>query len=497
MEIETGRGNLRGLDRINVLLGKNGCGKSTLLKAAVQTARASRSTWGRVKYVTPERGGTLVYDQSVERNARRDENWLPSVTENNQFASYKQQTLFQFETLEISALRAFKKETLAGSTPRDENFYEMINSLLDNIEIEEQMSPNRGFKILHKGNRTPIEPGQISSGESELISLAIECLAFSFSVATGETGLLAMDEPDVHLHPDLQARLMRFLVEMVEQNPGLTVIMATHSTAILGELSRYDRTTVATMRSGQTELSFEPIDEIYRQVLPVFGAHPLTSVFREVPLLLVEGGDEVRIWQQAVRTSRGNLHLYPVDTGGLGEMPKFEKRAKDVAESIYDDAEFYSLRDRDERTDELQDDAPLVKLMLDCRASENLLLCDEVIASTGTTWEQLKVSIDEWIASSAGHPKLDAMKTFADGGYDRKSADLKDIRNLLVHNMDANKSWEVLVGQAIGNLAVEHLQTTASDSLTDYLGSKVCSVLEKALSAHIRPLSGLPPRASE
>ncbi|MFZ5500605.1 MAG: hypothetical protein ACOY58_01655, partial [Candidatus Micrarchaeota archaeon] len=61
----------------------------------------------------------------------------------------------------------------------------------------------------------------------------------------------------------------------------------------------------------ELEFDFRAISDLYRKILPVFGAHPLSNVFNRAPILLVEGEDDERIWQQAVRTARGRLKLFP------------------------------------------------------------------------------------------------------------------------------------------------------------------------------------------
>jgi predicted ATP-dependent endonuclease of OLD family len=87
--------------------------------------------------------------------------------------------------------------------------------LLDNIEIR---GDEQTFKIYKKNSDLEILPSNISSGESELISLGIECLIFSKELVEGKANILFLDEPDVHLHPDLQSRLVSFLKTLVENN---------------------------------------------------------------------------------------------------------------------------------------------------------------------------------------------------------------------------------------------------------------------------------------
>jgi ABC-type Mn2+/Zn2+ transport system ATPase subunit len=56
---------LRNLDKINVLLGKNGCGKSSVLRE-VQEFVSHSGDWAATRYITPERGGALIYEPGIE-----------------------------------------------------------------------------------------------------------------------------------------------------------------------------------------------------------------------------------------------------------------------------------------------------------------------------------------------------------------------------------------------------------------------------------------------
>ena len=60
--------------KINFLLGKNGCGKSTLLRDLEK--RLSGSTDWFVRYITPERGGSLTYSPGIENNVATNREWF-------------------------------------------------------------------------------------------------------------------------------------------------------------------------------------------------------------------------------------------------------------------------------------------------------------------------------------------------------------------------------------------------------------------------------------
>jgi predicted ATPase len=464
---------LSGLSKINVVLGKNGCGKSTVLRQVETDLSTETDDRGLTRYVTPERGGSLTYDAGVEQNITNSPGWVQSMRRANQFPQFKNQTITQFRTLETLVHRAAEEAQVPSDFGR---YVERINGLLDQVEVRRDGAT---FRVFARKTDEPVAPASVSSGETELIALGIEALIFPREMSRGKDNLLLLDEPDVHLHPDLQARLMDLLKELVTENEGLQVIIATHSTAILGALADFDGARIAFMRAGDHDLQFHPIDAVYKKVLPVFGAHPLSNVFNSAPVLLVEGEDDERVWQQAVRTAEGSLKLYPVSCDGTPAMNAYEAQVKVIVDSVYDDATAYSLRDRNGGAEQIEDMPPVTRLRLSCRAAENLLLSDEVLTEAGMAWEDVKAGIDSWLAQNESHSRYAGMKVFKDGGYDRKSFDLKDLRMLFAGSILAsNKPWEVLVGQTLGQLSVEHpADCSVEGSILNYLGPKVVESL--------------------
>lgn len=459
--------------KINVLLGKNGCGKSTALKAFEQALRGKEET-AAVRYITPERGGKLQYEANIEHSLTSDINWINNTRRVNRFDQFRQQSVAQFRKLEILSLREIEKD---HGLRKDLNYtfdsvVTKINLLLDNVEIRRA---DAGFKLHNKESGNELNPDVISSGESELISLAVECLVFYKECRKDKLNVLLFDEPDVHLHPDLQAKLMRFISDLVDET-GFYVFIATHSTAIGGALDTYSDIGVHLMENQQKELKFRAVVDIHRKILPVFGAHPLSSLFNKVPIFLVEGEDDVRIWQQAVRSSHGKLAIYPCSVGGIDNLPQWENEVISIIDCVYDDARAYSLRDRDENTSQdINDTGPLTRLRLTCRAAENLLLCDEVLRALGIPWDELKMRLENWIGSHSTHSHYQCMCAFRDSGYDRENFDLKDIRNDLMGVIASSKPWEVAVGQIIGAMIVQG--SSAYPSMSAYLGGKVMSSL--------------------
>ena len=473
-QINEGEYRLSGLSKIDVLLGKNGCGKSSLLKEIDRLTR-NKDGYGTVKYITPERGGVLKENPGIASSIAGNEQWLPETRRTNRFESFREQSIAQFKTLELLFLREMEATPILRQDLNHEfaAYFNKINKLLDNIELKRFESR---FKIYKKGTSDEIKPEFISSGESELISLGIECLVFDQQCVKGKSNVLLLDEPDVHLHPDLQARLCYFLKELVNKG-NATIIVATHSTAFLGALEDFPEARIAFMHSGQTNLKFVKISDEYRKILPVFGASPLSNIFNKTPVFLVEGDDDERIWQQAVRRSGNKLKIYPCSANGIGNMPRYEKDVESIITSVYDGAKAYSLRDKDVGDTSINALKIIERFKLHCRASENLLLTDEVLSSLGTRWGDFKSKLDDWIAINMHHPHHEIFLSFQRGGYDRKDFDLKNIRNDLIHLLGSNLTWESAVGKVIGHSFKENNFDYSEGGLGNYLGKNFVNTL--------------------
>lgn len=470
MNIENVNGyNLKNLNKINILLGKNGCGKSTLLRKVKQSVELLPDTYAKTSYITPERGGALSYEAGLEQNFYRDKNWVANERRGNQQGNFRQQSTAQFSRLERLVLREYERDS---SSEKFDVYIDKINSLLDNICIERA---DVSFAILNKESREVLVPDQISSGESELISLGIEVLSFGKECDSSKENILFLDEPDVHLHPDLQVRLMTFLQDLVTTT-NATIIISTHSTAILGALNDYEHIHVAFMQKGNKDLAFEGVTDAYKKVLPVFGAHPLSNLFNQAPVLIVEGEDDERIWQKAVRSSAGRIKIYPCSTDeGISKMKEFEEDAEKIISAVYDSAKAFSLRDKDdiETTEELNDLPHVVRLRLSCRSAENLILSDEALQSIGKDWSETQQLFDTWLVSNVSHIHYQNMKDFKDGGYDRKDFSLKEIRNDIMGIFGISKPWEVVVGQTVASLKWRvNTDFNKDGGIFSYLGEK-------------------------
>ena len=270
-----------------------------------------------------------------------------------------------------------------------------LNGLLDRVEL--CRFPDAAFKIYLKRTEEQTQPEALSSGEAELIRLGIEILSFTYACRsdeyTGSENWLLLDEPDSHLHPDLQSRLVALLVSAFE-GTAVRVIIATHSTSIVSSLIDQPNVRVAHVSRDDTNIELREVSDSLKAILPVFGAHPLSQTFNQSTPLIIEGEDDERIWQTVVRSSQGRVRLFLCVAGTIEKMAEYEATSNDVMVSIYDDAKCFSLRDRDEGPYEIDDLEQVTRFRLSCRNAENFLVSDRVLDSLGTTWGNVQTKIE-------------------------------------------------------------------------------------------------------
>lgn len=454
--------------RFTILLGKNGSGKSTQLRALDASGNFGTN------YISPERGGTLKYDASIEQNLTNNEQWLVSDRRKNRTEYFRQQSAYQFRNLEILVLREIEQnsEKRRDATYSFDSTLSKVNALLPAIELRRS---DRGFKIYNRAG-VAIDENHVSSGEAELIALSIEVLVFARETKTNK--VLLLDEPDVHLHPDLQQKFVSF-IENVAVEFDFKVVIATHSTAVIGAFSKEaDLQIVPITDRSQSSFGTFRYSPICHEILPVFGAHPLSTQFNRSPVLLVEGEDDKRVFDQFVRSAGGKFSFSPCVVGTVDHMYEWEKWLNDFLPSIYDAPKALSIRDLDSSEQATIEDLGCVsRARLNCYAVENLLVTNECLKAHEHDAESFKASIIQWTEERPNHPASPALTALAINFDNRRTLKIKEVRNVLVALLGAQKPWEVLVGQL---LAANIGSADASKhSVREYLGE--CAI-EKVFS---------------
>lgn len=401
-QIITGQAQLYNISNINVILGRNGAGKSTFLRRL--DSELGYSPEYQIRYVSPERAGVFRRQGHIDTNMEQDTNYLRSSRLRNQAENFKAASASLLREVEIIYLRRLQDDQDLRSDA-SKNFrsdrLDKINSLLSNITIDQDKS-NFIFK---SHNNETIPPEEISSGESEAVSLATEIIYFFETIDQSKFNLLLLDEPDVHLHPDLQARLAQFIIRMLDELPpekleAVSICVSTHSTPFICALVNSQYTSIGNKDFGKSRVDLSLATDQLKKVAPFFG-HPLSLTLTNDPLLILEGEDDERIWQQAARTAQGRIRIFPVLATSVSQQTELEQFCAKLLPALYDAPKAYSLRDGDGIDDDLPNIGPVERFRLKCYSVENLLLTDECLASLNTNWEGFCQKAQNWVKENA------------------------------------------------------------------------------------------------
>ena len=456
--------------RFTIFLGKNGAGKSSRLRVLDSTKNL------QTKYITPERGGTLRYDPNIEHQVignrqSGQESWISRSRRQNQGSEFRQQSAYQFRRLELAFLRDLEKnESKRADTSYDfDNIVQKINSLLDNVRIKRGIEDFTVENLLGE----EVNSSNISSGESELIALAIETLVFSIEERGNR--FLLLDEPDVHLHPDLQQRFVNFLEK--EANEGLfSVVIATHSTAMVGAFSDQSKLVIVPITS-RSQTAFTPFErsEVTRQIIPIFGTSPLSNQFNLMAPILVEGEDDKRVIEQLTRSRQDEHYLMPCVAGNVDQFYQWEKWMAETLPAIYDTPSAFSLRDLDTNdSTELDPVGCVIRARLNCYSIENLLLSTDCLQQHGFDEESFKAALTRWASINEHHQYVAEAQRLIDQFSSRRTTKIKETRNIVTATLGSNKPWEVVVGRILAG--IENWSNDLN-SATNYIGTSAANIL--------------------
>jgi ABC-type branched-subunit amino acid transport system ATPase component len=470
-ELKGQNAQLIGLNNINVIMGRNGAGKSRFLRDIEDVTSRSKQLY-YVRYVSPERAGSFQRDGNVLTNMSSNPDWLRQTRAVNQASNFKAASAMLFREAEVLYLRRLASTPEIRMDPT-RNFavdrLGKVNQLLTNIEL---VMGNADFEFRSLASGETISPNAISSGESEAVALAAEILYFFDTIDPAKFNVLLLDEPDVHLHPDLQARLGKLIIAMLEEfadkAESIAVCLSTHSAPLVCSLADSKYVSIGTKSFEVNSVTLKPTSDQLRKVAPFFG-HPLSLSLNEDAALILEGEDDERVWQQAARTSQGRIKVFPVLAGSVDQQGELETFCVDLLATLYDSPIAFSLRDGDGVVNEpLEHNLPLKRYRLDCYAIENTLLTDPCLAVMNTSWDDFVGKAAAWIAANPDHADIEMLQQVTESDDRFRHTKIKKIRQLICAVLDCRKPWEVVVGQAIGALTKNDL--TNSNMLIDFLG---------------------------
>jgi len=474
--IGTNNARLESCTPLNIILGRNGAGKSRLLRAIAELGNPNTS---RTFYISPERAGVFRRDGNMTTNMEQNPHYLEQVRRRNQADNFKAGSAHRLRELRDSynsKILNTPELRYNTSVSFEASILPRISGLLANIRVE---FSERGFTFKSPLDQV-VEPNDLSSGESEAITLAAEILSFFENIDESMPNTLLLDEPDVHLHPDLQARLGHFiltsLAQLTEgQREKTAVCIATHSTALVSSLASSSYTSVGIKNFDDWTVRQVQAKEELRKIAPFFG-HPLSLALSNDVLLIVEGEDDERVFQQAGRTSQGRIKLFPVLAASVDQQTVLETYCNKVVGALFDNPVAYSLRDGDGKSGVFPDIGVVKRFRLDCYAIENALLTDECLQALGCdSWDTFIAKAQDWLSKNPSNQGATLVSKLI-GSQDRlRNEKIKSIRDVICGICEVKKPWEVVVGQCLGNL--KEATPTSDHSLAAYFGVDAAKIL--------------------
>jgi len=452
---------LTNLTPFTVLFGKNGSGKSLLLRAWRDQDVA------RAHYVVPERTGNLGFNPTylqtqIDAQQRREQ------SSRNYLNEYRQHVVARVQAYFV-ARGASRDEERPGDPAELER---LLSSLLPDFRLE-LVGANPPYRLERTHNQQVVaDVDQLSSGEAQTLTLGLDILTIAaiWDVQGSSPRLLLVDEPDAHVHPDLQARFADFLVQ-VAQRFDLQVLVATHSTTLLAALGQFGGADCSVIYVDRTRSEFRATSftRTLKELSAYLGGHALMGPLFGVPLLLVEGDDDYRIWSQVPRHHVVNFAVIPSNGEEIYQYQASLERVLGSLREAGSGLAGFALLDRDKPLPGpktvLQEHIRFVRL--ECREAENLYLSNEVLAIIGVEWAAAVTAIN---AAAVRHGAK-AAKLGGVTGWDRQSEDIKGVINEISLAIDPKGvHWTQRVGVALGRSKPE-------GQLAAFLGGDVLKAL--------------------
>lgn len=458
-ELGGGTWHLTNLANIVAVFGKNGSGKSKLLRAWRTMAPETSH------YVVPERTGELDYQpqfltQQLNFQSRMGE------SQRNFSNDYRRQVISRIQA--YFAARGNHRGDVMPTDPADIERY--LGILLPDFLVELSGIDNPPYRLIRTADDTRItQIDQLSSGEAQVLTLGLDILTIAgiWEIQNPQSRLILIDEPDAHIHPDLLVRFADFLVK-VATHFKLQVVLATHSPTLLAALGQFgdEHTSVLYLDRTATAFRAEPFSLVLKELAACLGGHALMGPLFGVPLLLVEGDDDYRIWSQVPRYHRVSFSALPCGGQQILQHQRSLERVLAALRAQGQAPAGFAIVDGDKGKPEVNRETPqdhIRFIQLGCYESENLFLTDEVLASIGLTWDEAS----ERIRAGADRFGAKATQVLAVAGCNRQTTDIKSVISELSAILDDKPvHWTIRVAKVVGS-------ARPTGQVSEFLGEEV------------------------
>lgn len=323
-----------------------------------------------------------------------------------------------------------------------------------------------GQRILFDSTGVTIDFSQLSSGEKEIAFLIGQFERFKLS-----QGLLLIDEPELHMNPDLVRIWVKFLRDMVEDGQ---VWMATHSLEVVEVAG--DNATRILVKSTKTRLVDSTIDLDCFPALAMLSSALGAPAFSitELRFIFIEGethSDAIK-WFEDICVDSKTTRFIPI--GNCEKVSDTVETLKEGVKEIIDQIHIGGIIDRDfkisSECEQLVRNSTLY--VMECHEIENLFLYPETLQKLCSFLGKGNFNVQNLIR--------EASDKFAGAWIQQKAFYEANISNS-DKKLKADfwgKSWETLSNSNNGEKVIDEI--LRSSSATNY--ERLREPLKKALN---------------
>jgi len=448
---------LKNLKPITLIFGKNGSGKSlylrTLNRVNLENTTQSKDFHFEYEtfYILPERTGPFQITNTNPANVQSVQKQM-QFSEKNYVQNFNEYALNEFDNF-------FAK--LGHTYEKDIQFEITSKYILNEVR---KFFPNYKFEFNNQAKRLDVfgENGEgihsdlLSSGESQLISI---CILLLTKIAdwklSNKKGLVLFDEPDLHLDPQMQERLA-LLISDLQKEYDVKFLIATHSIIFMTTLSLFNENVGNLyLERSKPKLYAKKLNHKFVDFEVFLTGKFLLGTLNEIPFLLVEGEDELQIFQTANRNPYFKSYVFPCQGNDIYQHQVF---AEKLFESVYDNPKTFGVALLDgDKSSKNSPQSFIEFTKLQCLESENLYFSNEVLQDMIPNQSLLSKKIQE----------LGLVEKITN----KSKADFKDVIKKAAKELDPESlPWQVRLGKVIG-------KQRPSGELADMLGTRFLEIL--------------------
>lgn len=238
-------------------------------------------------------------------------------------------------------------EKLQKRLEKDFSFY------LDDIEFDEQSDRHvtGHYKDTCGGKSVSLDFNSSGSGFMQILQILTPIYRF----APKEAAIVLLDEPDAHLHTNLQSALAGTLRE-IQEELKIQIIVSTHSTAIIRATDPSDVVPVSAKHPKNTPLtSIEDVENQIRQRLAAINTYDLAKSVLSGKIVFAEDAN-LQILQGLDKTLGtkcfSGANTVPI-VSGIGKDEKIPFRLHEILKEVTGrEIEIHLIRDGDAMPDD-------------------------------------------------------------------------------------------------------------------------------------------------